>query len=707
MKKSKNMKYFVKNHRLFCLIPLLMLLVSPVIGAASATASATSAQQDTNETTHETINKNAEPPLRLDAIAAQNAQQTLILLHVSLSKGYKIGAQTAKDGGYPTKITVSIDEIDGAYKIFWPKAKTIELFPGYVDEGYQDQTIIPIRIDHASAKDRSVAASIQDQNHQSGGQEHSYAIKIHMDALLCSQQSCIPMQKTLQPRPMDIESFKEKISKMQDQGILDPDILPVLDDFFQGHDGAAKDPYGTKNTNDENHAYDAHNADNIWLLLLFAVIGGLILNIMPCVLPVLSLKLMKMIKTKKQDQAIIRTDFLQTALGIIIAIVLLGGVFAVIKLLGGAVGWGIHFQQPVFVLLMLWVLLYFTMATILDWPLINMDKIMARLPHSWKQYGRFLDNLLSGFLVVALSTPCTAPFLGTSLAFALSAASIPVLISIFFCVGCGLALPYLLVAAVPRMAGIFPKPGAWLSFVKPVFAFGFFITALWMFLILWEQLPETWLGAWLLLCFMACVGVGFLFAAWSKRKLALAMMGVLVLMLVSYFIPGRHANINQAHNDVVSVKQLMKIKQEILANNGQDRDQDPDKDPNQNIQNENSNIKGNAKAKVLFVDVTATWCLTCKWNKANVINSQEIQDFFKAHHVRVVTLDWTKKNDDITHYLSTFQRVGVPMNVVYGMGAPNGILLPEILSIDDVKQAVKKAMEKTGTQAVNKEKTAP
>jgi suppressor for copper-sensitivity B len=355
------------------------------------------------------------------------------------------------------------------------------------------------------------------------------------------------------------------------------------------------------------------NTSPLWLMLLFAFLGGLILNAMPCVLPVLSIKLLAALRYGGEGNAKIRAGFLASSIGIFLSCMMLAGVTLLLRSVGTQVGWGFHFQNPVFLVLMLVVVTVFA---------VNLwGKFEIRLPgfiaNRLGNAGRgdsFLSHLLSGMLVTLLATPCTAPFLGTAIGFAL-AEHTGVILAIFAAIGLGLATPYLLVALFPAMARLLPKPGAWMLKLKRFFALCMAATALWLGWVLVQQLQHR---------------------VFTSESSALHWQA---------FEPER-------------IPALV------------------------------------AKGNRVFVDVTAAWCVTCKANKALVLDREEAVLLLSQPGVVLMRADWTSPDPKIEAFLQSHQRFGVPFNVVYGPEAPQGIILPELLTNTVIREALTNAAGK-------------
>ena len=354
-----------------------------------------------------------------------------------------------------------------------------------------------------------------------------------------------------------------------------------------------------------------------WISLLpilgIALLGGLVLNIMPCVLPVLLLKLTGVLDLTGREQAQLRGAFLSTAAGIVTSFLVLAAGLAALKLAGASVGWGIQFQQPAFLALMAIVCLVFA-ANVWGLFQVPMPAFVGRVAvtSAARPGNEHAKSFFTGVLATALATPCSAPFVGTAVGFALSRGTTEIF-AIFLALGLGLALPYIVVAGAPQLVGFLPRPGRWMRWLKGVLGLTLVGTAIWL---------------------MSIIGVqtGILNAGAATRG-------------DSYWIAFEEAAIT-----------------DYVADN-----------------------------KVVFVDVTADWCITCQANKKLVIDQQPVAGRLEDGSVVAMQADWTNPDPAIANFLGRHGRYGIPFDIVYGPGAPAGIVLPELLTAEAVNAALDQA----------------
>ncbi|WP_227010142.1 protein-disulfide reductase DsbD family protein [Pelagibius marinus] len=400
-------------------------------------------------------------------------------------------------------------------------------------------------------------------------------------------------------------------------------------------------------------------------LLGLALLGGLILNLMPCVLPVLSIKLLSVVQQGGRERGAVRLSFLASAAGVIFSFLVLASLAVALKATGLAVGWGIQFQQPLFLsaLALVMTLFAYNLLGFFEVPLPGFVGRLAATGTGHEDHS-LLGNFATGALATLMATPCSAPFLGTSVGFALARGALEIYL-IFTALGLGLALPYLLVAAAPRLVAWLPRPGHWMVTLRRVLGLLLAATAVWLLSVLAAQVGA--LAA--LLTGGLLLGLGLVL--WKGPKLmaqnrfATSALAV-VLALAAFALPAG-------------------LKSDLPGGPG----------PRQTAANDlawrpldAAAIPGLvAEGRVVFVDVTADWCITCQVNKKLVLNSDSVAALLSDPSVVRMRGDWTLPSDAISSYLASFGRYGIPFNAVYGPGAPEGLALPELLSQDAVTAA--------------------
>ena len=399
-------------------------------------------------------------------------------------------------------------------------------------------------------------------------------------------------------------------------------------------------------------------------MLGIALLGGLILNLMPCVLPVLSLKFISVVSQGGRAPARIRAGFLATAAGIIVSFLAIAGAMIALKSAGRTIGWGIQFQEPAFIAAMAVLVTIFAchLAGLFEVPLPRFiaNAASTRTGPDESLAGHFI----TGAFATLLATPCSAPFLGTAVGFALAGQTAQML-GIFLALGVGLALPYLLIAAVPHLASKMPRPGRWMLLLKQAMAIPLAGTALWLLSILAGQVGAG-LAVGLGLVLVLIAGLLFVRDRLPETRRGLVVPAVVALGLAVIVLPDILVAQGRLHgidtHDAIAWKSFDRGQIRSLVSQG----------------------------KVVFVDVTADWCLTCQANKRLVLSKDAMARRLNKQAV-AMQADWTRPNADIAAYLASYGRYGIPFNIVYGPGAPGGIVLPELLSNGDVGSALDKA----------------
>lgn len=407
-------------------------------------------------------------------------------------------------------------------------------------------------------------------------------------------------------------------------------------------------------------------------IIAAALLGGLILNVMPCVLPVLSLKLFALVGLAGAERSKVRLDLLVTAAGVLAGFAVLAGGLIGLKAAGAAIGWGIQFQEPWFLAAMTMVMALFA-ANMWGWLDLSLPGGLASGLAAAGAGSRWGSAFLIGLFATLLAASCSAPFVGTAVGFALARGPIEIA-GIFLAMGVGLATPYLLGAAAPRLVGVLPRAGRWMIVLRGIFGLLLLGTAAWLVSILFQvagALPALVVGA------VAVLVLGLLASRShlrvllpSVRRVSTISTGIaLALAVLAVFIPtlGR-ALLAPAPPPV-----------EVLSGPWRFFDRA-------------AIAREVAQGRIVFVDVTAAWCLICKVNELTVLDRDPVAARLRAPGVVAMRADWTRPSPAITAYLQSFGRYGVPLDVVYGPGAPQGMLLPDLLTSGAVMAAFTNAV---------------
>jgi thiol:disulfide interchange protein DsbD len=401
--------------------------------------------------------------------------------------------------------------------------------------------------------------------------------------------------------------------------------------------------------------------------ILLAILGGLILNLMPCVFPVLSIKAIGLVEQAKKHPAAVRAKGLVFAAGVIGSMLSLAVVLLALRAGGEQIGWGFQLQSPLFVTLMVYLLLAVG---------LNLSGVFevgggfAGVGDGLTQGDSYRASFFTGVLTTLVATPCTAPFMAAAVGWALTQPPVVALV-IFGGVGVGLSLPYLLLSFAPWTRRALPKPGAWMDTLKQVFAFPMYASAAWLLWVLAQQTNSLGLGAALAGAILIAL------AAWAYQKSKFSSLGgrvtaivtAVAALLLAIFLPLRYANVAVAAGAGTAA-----------SSHDAGAWQPFDAARVSEI---------NAAGRPLLVNFTASWCLTCLVNERNAFADSAVQEIFRDKGVTLMKGDWTNRDPAITKALSTFGRAGVPLYVVYNgkPGSSEPLVLPQLLTANIVHDA--------------------
>ncbi len=403
-------------------------------------------------------------------------------------------------------------------------------------------------------------------------------------------------------------------------------------------------------------------------ILAAALLGGVILNVMPCVLPVLSLKLLALAELAGAERRRVRIDLLATAAGVLAGFAILAAALITLKVAGAAIGWGIQFQEPWFLAAMTMVMTLFA-ANLWGWLEINPPRGVFAIVGTARARSRRGNAFLAGLFASLLAASCSAPFVGTAVGFALARGPVEVA-GIFLALGLGLAAPYLLGAAVPRLVVRLPGPGSWMIVLRGFFGLLLIGTAAWLLSVLSE--------------------VGGAFQALLVGGAAILVLGLLVLRRCARDLSrsARHTSAGTAAALAIAAAFVPALARELLP---------PSPPPAPILSgpwqpfDHAAIAREVGQGRIVFVDVTAAWCLICQTNDIAVLDRDPVAARLRAPGVVAMRADWTRASPVITAYLQGFGRYGVPLDVVYGPGAPQGVMLPDLLTSGAVMAAFARA----------------
>ena len=409
------------------------------------------------------------------------------------------------------------------------------------------------------------------------------------------------------------------------------------------------------------------------ILLLSALLGGLILNLMPCVLPVLSLKLFSLMKQARESRGRLLLLGATTTAGILASFWLLAAVVAAVKAGGGNAGWGMQFQSAGFIAFMVVILSAFAMSFFGVFEIWLPGSATTKMDSAGRKQG-IVGAFFTGALLVLLSTPCSAPFLGTAMGFAFTA-STPVLFLFFTAAGLGLALPYMLVSAFPKVLNVFPKPGAWMVTLQKIMGVLLLATVVWLLWIVHEQSGNFGVGIFAAISLLS-IALSFAIGNIAPPGVAfyrevLAVGGSVILLFVIWF-----AFASPKYEDEVDARFKARSVQ-LVTEDGWYR-YTPEL------------VEGFAKAgRTVFIDATADWCITCKANEAAVLNREDFRRAMDSLNVALVKADWTRETPEVTKLLRSMGKSGVPAYAIYPAGDQSKqIVLPELLTTSAIVEKI-------------------
>jgi len=394
--------------------------------------------------------------------------------------------------------------------------------------------------------------------------------------------------------------------------------------------------------------------------LIFGFIGGFILNLMPCVLPVISLKIFGFIQHAGHDRGRILRSGLAFVAGIFVWFLGLAILLILLRRAGGEVGWAVQFTNPYFVLAMSVVVLAFALNLFGVYE-ISLPQSANRGVLAWTSRDGDLGSFFQGVFATILGTSCTAPVLGAAVGFALTQSSAVILL-MFAAIAAGMSAPFLLLSAQPAWVNLLPKPGVWMERVKQLMGFPMLATLVFLLYVLGEQRGRTaviWVCCFLLVVSLVCWLKGaFLTPLASARQRALVLVLMLAFLLGSghYFIREKFSQTRLETAGTLSVDGWRPFTPEALE----------------------AELSQN---RAVFIDFTAAWCVTCKFNEKTVLETTAVREAFERRGIVKFKADWTNADPAITKILKQFGRPGVPLYVLYPAGKSVGpIVLPELLT---------------------------
>jgi thiol:disulfide interchange protein len=610
--------------------------------------------------------------------------KNIIGIKIDLDEGWHTYWKNPGDAGGPIIVNISSPEKINIKKIYFPPPELIPYEP-LMTYGYKQEVLFPIEIDNTALIDQDTVFDFE------------------INLLIC-EDVCIPESAVFSLKYDDFIASDETTEWLK----TIPDITyPVLTFInkknntfeikFSGIDEISNIYFFPENENIFNYAaiqklsYDGKNylleinvdeitninkqttvtgilkindqyykvksnpnikeiqpSNSVLKMLLFAFIGGLILNLMPCVFPVISLKVLSMVKMGGESQSKIITHSMVFSIGVIVSFIAIAALVTYLRSTGEMIGWGFQLQSPYLVSVLSSLMIIIGFVLLMD---INLGMSLTRLGNTATN-SSLLSSFSTGVLAVIVASPCTAPFMGAAIGYALlesSSSTYPIFLSLSL----GFSFPYILLALNPSLIQKLPKPGNWMNVFKEFMAFPMFATAIWLLWVFSLQVNTNSLIELILIWFL--IGIFFWLTSKTENKI-LKLISILII-LISVFT--QTANINNEisetnfdqtkSNDYILWNQA--LEDELISNN-----------------------------KSFFINYTAAWCITCQANEKIALSSLKVKNYFKSQDIAYLKADWTNKSPEILESLKKYGRTGVPLYIYWEPSMSEPRVLPAILT---------------------------
>ena len=606
--------------------------------------------------------------------------KNLIGIKMDMQKNWHTYWKNPGDSGGPIKIIWKTSENISIGQIKWPTPELIPYDP-LMTYGYKDFVIFPFEY----VKNFDGNADIE----------------LDLDFLICDDV-CIPEKAKIQTT---LNEIKEDIKLVEWNNKVPSIKLPVLSDVKKGflelrfsfNDPIKSIVFFIENENTVDHPAEQIliKEENNWLLkvplleninsistlsglisinenqnfiidsgieiqesnsslsliqaIIFAFIGGLILNLMPCVFPVISLKVLSFVSMGNESVAKIRIHSLSFCVGVLISFIAMGLALIILKQIGNNLGWGFQLQSPIIVGYLS--ILMFVIGIILLTN-INIGSSLTRLDN--KSNNSYLSSFLTGVLAVIVASPCTAPLMAPALGYALvqpDGLTMPVFVSL----GLGFAFPYLILSMNPNLINVMPKPGQWMETLKEFFAFPMFATSLWLIWVFAKQTDTDMLIGLLVTILLISLILWFINKSNNKN------LNLIYLLLLAIIIIFEGKNIlDYEYPSNKNMNNMENVSYTIW-------------DPEIETRYKNSN-------QAYLINFTAAWCITCQANDKIALSRPKIKKYFKDNNVEYIVADWTNKDNEILESLESYNRNGVPLYIYWKPGMDESKILPAILT---------------------------
>ena len=611
----------------------------------------------------------------------EGQSQTLIGIRMDMQENWHTYWKNPGDSGGPIKVKWSHDDNISISELYWPTPILIPYEP-LMTYGYKNFVIFPFEINNSNDKNSFIEANIDFLICDDICVPEKALIKTNLneikndaslyDWFLKVPSQILPVRASLDSEfinirfswPFDVGSAtffidnQDIIEHAADQKLIKEEnnyLLKIkkLDDLksFEYLSGVL-----TINDN-ESFIIDTEienatkNSLNISFLqaLIFAFVGGLILNLMPCVFPIISLKVLSFVSMSNQSPSKIRAHALSFCAGVMISFLLIGFAMILLKQAGLYLGWGFQLQSPLIVGLLSLLMFVIGLVLLSD---INIGSSLTRLG-SVGTSGSLLGSFSTGILAVIVASPCTAPFMGAALGYALIQPS-GITLPVFSALGLGFAFPYFVLSASPSLINYLPKPGNWMVALKEFFAFPMFATSIWL---IWVFSVQTSSNE-VIFLLMTILMISLLI--WIATKLNKSSYRFVIFVIAAFVIFFQFRDIPS--NEIQSTNALKLESYDYVQ-------------WNKNIENEYKD-----KNQAYLINFTAAWCITCQTNDKIALSRPNVKEYIYENNIQYIVADWTNKNDEILKTLESYNRNGVPLYIFWKPGMSESKILPAILT---------------------------
>ena len=610
-----------------------------------------------------------------------NQTKNLIGIQMDMQKNWHTYWKNPGDSGGPINVNWSHNDNISISELYWPTPSLIPYEP-LMTYGYKNFVIFPFEIINSNNKNSFIEASIDFlicddvcvpekafiktnlQDIKTDSSLHDWFLKVPAQTL--------PVKASLEKDFINIRfsspfNVTSAIFFVDNQDIVEHASDQILSKEENNYLLKVKkivdaEPFANLSgvisiNNNESFIIDAEidgaqqNSLNISFIqaLIFAFIGGLILNLMPCVFPIISLKVLSFVSMSNQSPAKIRAHALSFCTGVMISFLMIGLAMILLKQAGLFLGWGFQLQSPLVVGLLSLLMFIIGLVLLSD---INIGSSLTRLGGVGSS-DNLIGSFSTGILAVIVASPCTAPFMGAALGYALIQPS-GVTLPIFSALGLGFAFPYFILSASPSLINYLPKPGNWMVTLKEFFAFPMFATSIWLIWVFSFQTSSNEVIFLLITILLISLLI------WIASKINKPNYRMIIFIFAVFIIFFQFKDIP---SQKMQSPNAMKLENFNYV------------EWNENIENEYQ-----SKNQAYLINFTAAWCITCQTNDKIALSRPNIKEYIYENNIEYVVADWTNKNDEILKTLESYNRNGVPLYIFWKPGMKKSKILPAILT---------------------------